>query len=165
MIFEILAFYILALLVVFSALAVVTLRNLFHCAVVLVLTFIGVAGLFFLLDAPFVAAVQILIYVGAITVLLLFAIMLTKRISDNLIKQTNEQVLVNFLLAVLFLGFVLVAVLKFPWVINFIGQKVNSVEVIGKRLLSEYEYLIPFEAISVMLLAALIGSIVMAKKD
>jgi len=163
MILETLVFYMLAALIIFSAIGVVTLRNLFRCAIMLVLVFIGVAGLYFMLNAPFIAVVQILIYVGAITVLLLFAIMLTKKISDNLIKQTNEQVLANTVIVILFVIVLSAAAVKFLWATKLVSQKIDSISMIGRLLLTDY--LMPFEVISVILLVALIGAIVMAKKD
>ncbi|MDI6829350.1 MAG: NADH-quinone oxidoreductase subunit J, partial [Armatimonadota bacterium] len=85
------AFLLIATIIVCSAVLVVTLRNIFHSLLFLVLTFLGVAGVFLLLAADFLAAVQVLIYVGAIIVLLLFALMLTHRVMSADVTQTAGQ--------------------------------------------------------------------------
>ena len=86
-------FYILGAAILIAAFMVVTLRNIFHSALFLVATFFFVAGIYLMLNAEFLAAVQILIYVGAVTILILFAIMLTHKIHSKSIRQVNEQVL------------------------------------------------------------------------
>jgi len=101
---NLLLFYILAGVILISAFLVVTLRNVFHSALFLVLTFFTVAGIYLMLNAEFLAAVQVLIYVGAVTILILFAIMLTYQIQTQSVKQTNEQVVPAALLSAVFLG-------------------------------------------------------------
>jgi NADH:ubiquinone oxidoreductase subunit 6 (subunit J) len=100
---NLLLFYILAGLIVVSGLMVVTLRNVFHSALFLVLAFFTVAGIYLMLHAEFLAAVQVLIYVGAITILMLFAIMLTYQIQSKSMRQTNEQVVPAAVISILFL--------------------------------------------------------------
>lgn len=100
-------FYILGGIILVCALMVVTLRNVFHSALFLVLTFFFVAGIYLMLDAEFLAAVQVLIYVGAVTILILFAIMLTYQIQSRSVRQVNEQVIPAVIVAGLF--FVLAA--------------------------------------------------------
>ncbi len=85
-------FYLFAFMIVVSGILVVTLRDIFHCALMLVICMFSVAAIYVLLGADFIAAVQVLIYVGAVSVLLIFAIMLTARVSGIGIKQQNEQV-------------------------------------------------------------------------
>jgi len=89
---------------VISAILVVTLRNVFHSALFLVLAFFMVAGIYLMLHAEFLAVVQVLIYVGAVTILILFAIMLTYQIQSKSIRQVNEQVIPAGIIAVLFLA-------------------------------------------------------------
>ena len=96
-------FYILAAIIVISGFLVVTLRNVFHSALFLVVTFFMVAGVYLLLTAEFLAAVQVLIYVGAVTILILFAIMLTYQIQSKSIRQVNEQVIPAALISAIFL--------------------------------------------------------------
>jgi NADH:ubiquinone oxidoreductase subunit 6 (subunit J) len=97
-------FYALGILIVISALMVVTLRNIFHSALSLVAAFFLVAGIYVMLSAELLAAVQVLIYVGAITILILFAIMLTHKIYAKSIRQVNEQVVPAMIIAVLLLA-------------------------------------------------------------
>jgi NADH:ubiquinone oxidoreductase subunit 6 (subunit J) len=101
---NLLLFYVLAAVILVSAILVVTLRNVFHSALFLVLAFFTVAGVYVMLHAEFLAAVQVLIYVGAITILMLFAIMLTYQIQSNAIRQVNEQVIPAALIAAVFLA-------------------------------------------------------------
>ena len=96
-------FYLLSLVIIISALMVVTLKNIFHCALFLILTLFMVAGVYILLSAEFLAAVQVLIYVGAVSVLIIFAIMLTSQLTSKKIIQTNEQATVAGLVAMGFL--------------------------------------------------------------
>ncbi len=96
-------FYALAGLILLFALFVITSRNIFHSALSLVAVFFLVAGIYLMLNAEFLAAVQVLIYVGAITILILFAIMLTHRIYSKSVRQTNEQVVPAFVIVALFL--------------------------------------------------------------
>lgn len=97
-------FYILGIAILIAALLVVTLRNIFHSALFLVATFFLVAGIYVMLSAEFLAAVQVLIYVGAVTVLILFAIMLTHKIFAKAVRQVNEQVLPAIIIAGLLLA-------------------------------------------------------------
>lgn len=85
-----LAFYLISFVAVVAALFVVTVRNIFHSALFLILAFFALAGLFVLLEAEFVAVAQVLIYVGAITILILFGIMLTHRLTDKGVRQASE---------------------------------------------------------------------------
>lgn len=100
-------FYLLAGVILVCAVMVVTLRNVFHSALLLVLTFFFVAGIYLMLNAEFLAAVQVLVYVGAVTILILFAIMLTHQIQSRSIRQVNEQVIPAVIIGGLF--FVLAA--------------------------------------------------------
>src|SRR5581483_4810864 len=100
-------FYLVAGVIVASAVLVVTLRNLFHCALALALTMFGISGIYLYLGWEFLAAVQVLIYVGAVTVLIIFGIMLTRKVMDDNARVMNNQVLISLIaaLAILFLFF------------------------------------------------------------
>ena len=107
------AFWVLAVVVTASALAVVLLRNIFRSALALVLCFLAVAGIFVILSADFLAAVQIIIYVGAIAVVIILAIMLTKEVQrGSLSNKLKVPVLIS---ALLFLGIAIFAVINTPW--------------------------------------------------
>ncbi|MBF0544464.1 MAG: NADH-quinone oxidoreductase subunit J [Candidatus Riflebacteria bacterium] len=157
-------FYLLAFQALFSALMVVTLRNLVHNVLFLASTMLMVAGLFLFLDAEFLAMVQIFLYVGGITVLFLFAIMLTSGISDKKLVLTNKMRLPAGILMISLFSTVLLLVFqtKFPVTAGnlSVGDVTNS---IGVSLLSKY--VLPFEIVSILLLMALIGSILLAKEE
>jgi NADH:ubiquinone oxidoreductase subunit 6 (subunit J) len=109
---NLLLFYLLAAIIVISAILVVTLRNVFHSALFLVMTFFMVAGVYLMLNAEFLAAVQVLIYVGAITILILFAIMLTHKIQSSSITQTNQKVIPAAIISLLFLTLAIFAITR-----------------------------------------------------
>jgi len=164
-----LIFYIIAFVTIMSALMVVSLRNIFHCALFLVLCLFSVAGLFILLDADFLAGVQVLIYVGGIAVLMIFAIMLTRKLTDMRVRQQNEQKVIGALVALCFLLIVVGAMVTtmsvkggFP-LASKAASTISSTHTLGRLLMTNY--VLPFELLSVLLLAALIGAIVLAKKD
>lgn len=155
-------FFVLAILTVAAALVVVFGKNIVHAALSLVLTFAGVAGLYILLDAEFLAAVQVLLYVGGITILILFAIMLTSRIAGGGVRILNEQVGVSLVVVGGLLLLILFTLQKLP----FSGSApppVPTIPSIGRLLITTY--LLPFEVASILLLAALIGAIILARKE
>lgn len=157
------AFYIIAIFVVGSAGVVALSRNIMRSAFAMVVTFLGVAGLFTLLSADFIAVTQLLVYVGGILVLLLFAVMLSSRIKE--IKISNLSVGVfsgGSVIALLILLLVYISI-KTPWkeldTVNF----APTTSAIGNNLLTKY--LLPFEVLSVLLLVGLIGAVVVARKE
>ncbi|MBI3871802.1 MAG: NADH-quinone oxidoreductase subunit J [candidate division Zixibacteria bacterium] len=158
-----LAFLALAFLIIVASLFVVSSRNIFHSAIFLILALFGVAGIFVLLEAPFLAAAQVLIYVGAISILMIFAVMLTARIADGQLRYTNEQVPTGLLVS---LG-LLVVMLYSLWQTPIPTSAAAPVSGAGRKLgeLFLTQYVLPFEIISVLLLTALIGALVIAKKD
>jgi len=156
-------FCLLAFITILSALYVVTLRNIFHCAIFLVLALFGVAGIYVLLGAEFLAAVQVLIYVGAIAILMIFAIMLTSHYSSQRISQNNEQTAVAIFTCA---GFLLVSLGSFAysvWRVRSIPLPENNTMTIGKLLMTDF--VLPFEVVSIVLLAAMIGAIVLARRQ
>ncbi len=150
--------------VLIFALGVVTLRNLFHCALCLAAALIGIAALYVVLQAEYLAVIQILLYVGAVVTLIIFAIMLTEHLAGKTLRQNNSQ---SPLAIVGLLGFVALVtglILKTPWpVIPAVLQAKVSVMGLGEALMGAYVF--PFEVISIILIAALIGTVVIAKKD
>ena len=160
---NLLIFYILAIMAGVSALMVVTLKNIFHSALFLVLTLFSVAGIYILLGAEFLAGVQVLIYVGAITILMIFAIMLTYQISNKNIRQVNEQKSYATIIVLLFFILSLWTVIKTAWPVSDGSLPERNTFEIGRQLLSTY--VIPFEVVSVVLLVALIGAIIISRRD
>ncbi len=156
-------FYLIAIVTVGSAAMVAFSRNIIYSAFSLLGTFAGVAGIYVLLGADFVAAVQLLIYVGGILVLVLFAVMLTHRITD--VEITNRSV--GRIPAVLVIGvflFLLVQTIRdTTWAKAKEILYAPTTAKIGDLFLDYY--LLPFELASVVLLAALIGAVVLSRKE
>lgn len=160
--FVILAFGLMAGVTLVGALGVVTARTIFAGGLWLVMSFVGVAGLYVLLEAPFLAAAQVLIYAGAVAVLILFAIMLTRRVmGDTGGGQTNNQWAIAAFVA-LMLFVVLISATNQSWEISTKSPPADIVTAMGQAFLGQY--LLPFEIISVLLLAALIGAIIIARE-
>lgn len=156
-------FFLMAAFTVGAALLVVLARNIVHCAIALVFSFFGVAALFVLLDAEFLAAAQVLLYVGGITILLLFAIMLTSRISAKGIKIMNEQVGISAVVVLAIIGLMVFANLKgFPAMVPPLVMPNNTAS-LGRLLLTTY--VLPFEVVSLLLLAAMVGAIILARRE
>jgi len=163
------AFWIVAAIIITGAVFAVTLRNLIHCVLSLVLFFFGIAAMFFVLRAEFLGAVQILIYVGAVGVLFLFAIMLTHRVfGERGVRQVAENWWVRFLVAgVVFLGLA-IAIGGQPVIFVLRGSAgpvtpPADTMALGEAIMSPY--LLPFEVVSVLLTAGMIGAIVIAVEE
>ena len=154
--------YVIMTVSLFAAFAAVSLPNLFHSALALVVTLVTIAGLFFAVGADFLAAVQILLYVGAVMTLVIFAVMLTQRLSTPPGGQSNKLAGWAGLGAAAFAGFLVVRIFKADWHIQNFAPKVTVLD-LGKALMGPYVF--PFEVISVILIAALVGAVLMAKKD
>jgi len=160
---EFIAFMGLALVAIIGGVLLLNLGKVIHMVVALIFTFVAIAGIYVLLSAEFVAAVQILIYSGAITIIMLFGIMLTKHDDDNEPKTGKWRKL--FLL----LGILGFAFAVYIGIYNFDIEQApsklheNNTFQIGEALYSKY--IIPFELTSVLLLVALVGAIILAKND
>lgn len=157
-----LVFFLVALLTISAAFATVLLRNVFHAALALVGTFFGVAAIYLMLEAEFLAIVQILIYVGAIAVLILFAVMLTRGMMKNEDSNINGQwAWAALAVGTLFVG-LFILILQVPWKISGQAVYTDGVPALGTALLTTY--LLPFEVVSVLLLATLIGAFIIARE-
>ncbi|MEJ2148321.1 MAG: NADH-quinone oxidoreductase subunit J [Chloroflexota bacterium] len=160
---ETVAFAIMSVLVLGGGLGVVSSRNLIHAALYLALTLFGVAGLYALFEAPFLAAVQVLVYLGAIAVLVTITIMVTRRlmgITENVNRQWPVAALIAVLAAAI-LGFVVIS--QFAGVYPTQAVPPDTIERMGQSFASHQGFLLPFEVASVLLLAAMIGAIVVAR--
>jgi len=157
----VIAFWVLAAITVGAALGVVAVRNLILAVVFLILSFVGVAGLYITLSADFVAVTQILIYAGAVSVLILFAIVLTPR-GDRGNQETFLRLpaLLLALLVAFTLGYVAIDT---SWTISDREGFEETASVIGEALLDKY--VLPFEIASVLLLVAMIGAIVLVRPE
>ena len=162
-IFTDIAFYLVAAVILVSALGVLFTRKVVHAALALLPCLLGIAGLYALLAAHLLFAVQVLIYAGAITVLILFAVMMLQRVLGGGVLAGSHNLLAGLLAA----GAMFVVLLLALLTTNFgagpgAGVGAGNVEAIGKDLLSAD--LLSFEAISVVILAAVIGAVVIARK-
>ena len=146
-----------------SAIWVVVSPNLVHSAVSLLITLFGVAGLYVFLYADFLAATQVVIYVGGILVLIIFGVMLTNKIDKPVIESNSSNKIIGFFVSGFIFSILSFVVLQTNWQIaqnNIEGD--STVKLIGYLILGKY--LLPFELISVLLLAALVGSAMLARK-
>ena len=168
-------FFILAVLTLVSAVVVVTDRNLFHAAIAMMASFFGVAGLYATLNSGFMAAAQLLVYIGAISILVIFAIMMTRRLMNTGEPAFNSQHIGAAIAALMMfgvLGFVFFQIgIGVPQgtLFNILPQEASNallestVVRLGWMFASPNAYVLPFEIASVLLLAALVGSIVIAR--
>ena len=163
---QIVSFGILGLMMIGTALGVVLLPKIVHSAFLLAGVFVSISGLYILLNADFVAAAQILVYVGAVNVLILFAIMLVNKQEDyvelpgRLLRKVATGVVCFGLFALL--G---TMVLATPWALDATSPAVidNTTITLGEHFFSDY--LLPFELASVLLLMAMVGAIILARRD
>ena len=160
-------FYLLALLSLGSGIMAVTTRQIFRAAIYLLFALIGIAGIYFWMKYEFIAAVQIVVYVGGIVVLIIFSIFLTQAAGERLPKQKLGRQLFSAMAA--FCGFALTLLQLFQH--SFTGTTLPtlapSVSNIGKQMLGvgENGYALPFEVVSILLLAAMVGCIVIALRS
>ncbi len=156
------AFWILAVVGIAAALAVVLLRDVFRAALSLVLCFLTVAGIYVTLSADFLAAVQVLIYVGAISILIILAVMLTREVQRG--SLSNKLRIPAFLVAILFLGAVSFATVATRWQIAGIAPREPTTSALAGRLFGEGGFILPLEIAAVLLLAAILGAIIMVRE-
>lgn len=167
-------FFILAAFILTSAIAVVTIRNIFHAALALMVSFLGVAGIYILLEAGFLGMAQLLVYIGAISVLIIFAIMMTRRMMQTQETPYNSQVIAALIGTVISMAILFLVISRLyplaPSADSMLGSAPtvdpaimeSSVARLGRAFVSADAYVLPFEIASVLLLAALVGSIIIA---
>ena len=154
-------FYCFSAVTIGSAAVVVFDKNIVRAAFALFFTLMGVAGLFAMLGADFLAGLQILLYAGGILVLILFGIMLTQRLVDVDIKSGRIQLLPSIIAGLILLFFMTIMIVKYKWNIATNVVYAYTTKSIGALLLTDY--ILPFEIASVALLAALIGAVMLAR--
>ena len=157
------AFFVMSVFTLGGGFGVVTTKNMVHAALYLILSLFGMAGLYILLEASFLAAVQVLVYIGAIAILITITVMVTRRImgAESVNKQWPVSALVAALLAATF-GFVVTT--QFGDVVSPAADvPADTIANLGFALANPSAYFLPFEVASVLLLAALIGSIFVAR--
>lgn len=157
----VIAFWLLAAMTVGAAFGVAAVRNLIHAVGLLIITFAGLAGLYITLSADFIAVVQVLIYIGAIAILIIFAIVLTPAASRH-----NTEGFMRFPalgLAGLVAAGMIYAAFDTDWAISDRGAFNDTATAIGDALLDKY--VLPFEIASVLLLAAVVGAIILVRPE
>lgn len=164
MTFEVLGFWILAITLVGSALAVVLTKNLFHSVLFLALALVGTAGVFLLLDAEFLGAVQVLLYAGGVVTVVVFAIVVTVRLVGSRISQTSRRLLAGTAVSAAVVTMVVNVIRRAP------GMDLPAPEMtaditkwMGLSLLTEF--LLPFELLGVLLLAGLLAASYFARPE
>lgn len=167
-------FIILSVVILGSAVIVVTFRNLFHAALALMVSFLGVAGIYILLGAGFLGMSQLLVYIGAISILIIFAIMMTRRMMQTIEEPLNSQRVIGLVGAALALVIIAVVITRLypvtPSAETLLGSAPqvdpvileSSVARMGQAFVSADGYVLPFEIASVLLLGALVGAVVIA---
>ena len=153
----------LSIVLVGSALAVVLSKNLFHAVLWLALALTGTAGVFLLLDAEFLAAVQLLLYAGGIIPIVVFAIVVTERLIGERLTQTNMRIGGGALMAVVLLGFVATVVIRHPLPMTRPEMNGDLTRVLGQSVLTQY--VLPFELLAVLMLAGMLGAIYFARPE
>ena len=156
------AFWVLAVVGVGAALAVVMLRNVFRAALTLVLCFLAIAGIYVTLSADFLAAAQILIYVGGISILVILAIMLTREVQKG--STSNKLRIPAFLVAVVFLGIVIFTLVNTSWPVSTTPPLEPTTATLADKLLGEGGFILPVEIAACLLLAAILGAIVLVRE-
>lgn len=154
------AFWVLAAVTVVAALGVVLLRNIFRAALSLILCFLAVAGLYITLSADFLAAVQVLVYVGAISVLIILAIMMTRDVQRG--SPSNRMRLPALLVSTVFLAVMVFTLIKNPWPIAAPVASVPTTAPLAIKLFGEGGFILPVEISAVLLLVAILGAVVLA---
>jgi NAD(P)H-quinone oxidoreductase subunit 6 len=156
-------FYALAALTVGSAAFTAFSRNIVHSTFALLGAFMGVVGIYVLLAADFVAMVQLLVYVGGILVVTIFAVMLTQGIADVTVSNREVGVIPALVTSVIGVAVMLYAVIRTPWHQAAVPAASPTTYAIGNAFLGDY--VLPFEVASLVLLAALIGAIVISRHE
>jgi NADH:ubiquinone oxidoreductase subunit 6 (subunit J) len=150
-----------------GALAMVITKSMFRAALFMALSFIGIAGLYVLLEAELLGMLQLLVYVGAIAILIIFAIMLSRRIMSADEPAFNKQWTLGLIVVALPLFILLTFVLlQVNWPVNWVDQPpADAVARLGEALVSPEGFVLPFEIASVLLVVALVGAIVIAREE
>jgi NADH-quinone oxidoreductase subunit J len=163
------AFFLFSLITVGGGVGVATTRNLMHAALFLILSLFGVAGLFVLLSAPFLAAIQVLVYIGAIAILIVFAVMLTRSMTS--LREIYNRPGASAIVGVLLFLFLAAGVILPVWGQNGsqpnlpVSDLVTTTTDLGVALVDQNAYVLPFEVASLLLTAAMIGAIVIARDE
>ena len=160
-------FFILAGMILIFSVLTVTSRRILRAAVYLLFVLISTAGLYFMLNYNFLAAVQLTVYAGGIVVLIIFSVLLTSHISEKAVVAPWKQSLLSALAVVAGATLTLISIFQFTFVANPAPASGSSVKDIGAALISYNEngFALPFEVISILLLASMVGAIIVARRE
>lgn len=160
-------FYIISAFVLVMGILAVTSRKIFRSAIWLLLTLVGVGALYFWMEVEFIAAVQIIVYVGGIVVLIIFSIFLTQKSGTEMPKPVMKRAVFSVLGALFGFAFSFNLINNYEFLPAGTQPFNATVAVIGEQMLSTtaYGYILPFEVVSILLLSAMIGCIVIAMKS
>jgi len=159
---EQIVFIVFSIITLGGAVGVVTTRNLYYAALSLIVALAGMAGYFVLLSAGFLAAVQIIVYIGAIAILILFTIMLSRKLMTTAEPQANDQWWLAAIVSLLLLVALSMLLLRVDWPLSDAALPADSLTQLGVSFLGSY--LIPFLVVSILLLVALVGGIILARE-
>jgi NADH:ubiquinone oxidoreductase subunit 6 (subunit J) len=157
-------FIILSAIALIGALGVVLNRRLFRSALFLVLSFVGVAGFYILLEVELLAMIQLLVYVGAIAILIIFAIMLSRQAMAADDKVLNEQWVLGWFVAIALFAALVYVLVQVNWPVVEAAVPANSIQRLGESLVNPNGFVLPFEVASVLLLVALVGAVIIARE-
>ena len=160
---EAFAFWGLSAVLVGSALAVVLTKNLFHAVLWLALALTGTAGVFLLLDAEFLAAVQLLLYAGGIVTIVVFAIVVTERLVGERISQTSRRLAGGAVVSIVLVSLIVSAVMERPLADVRTPMEGDLTRLIGETVLTRF--VLPFELLAVLMLAGLMGAMYFARPE
>jgi NADH-quinone oxidoreductase subunit J len=155
-------FWLIAAVAVGAALAVVLLRNVFRAALSLIVLFVAVAALYITLHADFLAVVQVLVYVGAISILIIVALMLTREVQQG--SPSGKLRIPAIIVGVLLLGTLVFTAINTNWQLSATPPLEQTIESIGMKLFGEGGFLLPVEIAAILLLASVLGAIVMLRE-
>ena len=160
-------FYCIAAFILTAGVLAVTTRKIFRSAIWLLFSLIGIAALYFWMEVEFIAAVQVVVYVGGIVVLIIFSIFLTQKSGEQMPKPAIWRTLFSLLAVIFGFAFTWLLIAEYGFTVNGNIPFKAAVAEIGTQMLSttEHGYVLPFELVSILLLAAMIGCIVIAMKQ
>jgi NADH-quinone oxidoreductase subunit J len=160
---EQLAFWALAVVLVGSALAVVLSKNLFHSVLWLALALTGTAGVFLLLEAEFLAAVQLLLYAGGVVTIVVFAIVVTERLVGERLSQTTRSLAAGAVISAAFVAVVVNAIAQRPLPAERPSMAADLTRTLGESVLTRF--VLPFELLALLMLAAMLGAVYFARPE
>jgi NADH:ubiquinone oxidoreductase subunit 6 (subunit J) len=160
---ETIGFWSLAIVLVGSALAVVLSKNLFHSVLWLALALTGTAGVFLLLEAEFLAAVQLLLYAGGIVTIVVFAIVVTERLVGERIAQTSRRITAGMVTSLAFVALVVSFISQQPLATTRQPITADLTRTLGESVLTRF--VLPFELLGVLMLAAMLGAVYFARPE